>query len=498
MARQIATKHREESRSVNERHKREYLDYQQYERQVSDSRMKYMGNLLDRLDRHLKGKDFMHVNKADVQTFLLQHKKSEEEDPEHKWISTFNSELSRLEAFYRWLYNKGKDPQDWVTPDCVRIKKLERAEDSSYSENDIWSQDDLLFIATKVADSARDSFIVTALYDFAAINKDMVNLRMKNTTLNEKYGEASISAKNRSRIVPLLLSYPFARDLINSHPFRDNPDAFLLVNEYNSKRLKPSALWYITDRLKEKLSRMVEAGEFTGTDLEHARKLLQKKWNPYCMGRHSTLSEKSDFMTEWQLKRYAGWSLNSKVPQRYLHKKDVVKPILQHYGIVEDEKGKKQIVVNACPKCQHINKPQVKFCEKCSYILDPMAWEEMKKQEQEQVMSSVQSVVSSYMKTFEQTYGTAIKQIAEQVLALKQAQWKEKGLDVEKESMKEFRLSLDRLASVDQKLIDELDNIISKVPESERNSELWHKLSECRNLWVTAKDQCKTVLADKA
>ncbi len=493
MAKQIAAKHRDESSSVNARHKLEYLDYEQYERQVSDSRMKYMGNLLDRLDRHLNGRDFMQVNRADVQAFLLQHKKSEEEDPEHKWIGTYNSELSRLEAFYRWLYNKGKDPEDWITPDCLKIKKLQRAEDSSYSENDIWSQDDVLFIATKVADSVRDAFVVTALYDFAAINKEMVNLRMKNTTLNEKYGEASISAKNRSRVVPLLLSYVFARDLINSHPFRDNPDAFLLVNEYSSKRLKPTALWHITDRLKQKLHRMVETGEFTGADLEHAKKLLKKKWNPYCMGRHSTLSEKSDFMTEWQLKRYAGWSLNSKVPKRYLHKKDVVKPILQHYGIVDDEQGRKQIVINACPKCQFVNKPNVKFCEKCSYILDPTAWEEMKKQEQEQVMSTVQSVVTAQLKSLHQTYDTEIKQIAQEVVALKKAMWKEKGLDPQKESVADLKNGVTNLESIAVNMVSKFDSVLSKVPEKERDNELWKKVAECKDMWIAANDECKKV-----
>jgi integrase/recombinase XerD len=52
-----------------------------------------------------------------------------EEDPDKRWITTWNDYLGRIKYFFRWLYNcKDKDfddvpYSDWATPDFVRIKK---------------------------------------------------------------------------------------------------------------------------------------------------------------------------------------------------------------------------------------------------------------------------------------------------------------------------------------------------------------------------------------
>jgi hypothetical protein len=52
-----------------------------------------------------------------------------EEDPDKRWITTWNDYLGRIKYFYRWMYNynhkRFDDVQfsDWKTPDFVRIKK---------------------------------------------------------------------------------------------------------------------------------------------------------------------------------------------------------------------------------------------------------------------------------------------------------------------------------------------------------------------------------------
>lgn len=369
--------------SPNYRIVQDFCNYLQYDRQVSERRLSNIIKFLKRYDTALNSKDFGMITRQDNQTYLLRQKKTDEIDPSHKWIGSYNTELADLSFFFRWLYNREKDPQDWRTPACVKIQRLKRVEDSPYTENDTWTQEDVLFVATKVAESPRDAFIVTALYDFAALNKDLTTLRLKNIKLFEKYGEATISAKGRFRTIPLIMSYPFARDLLNTHPFQNTPEAYAIVSQYNGKHVQPNALWFLTNRLRKKLGRMVEAGEFTGKDLEIAKGLLGKRWNPNLIGRHSSLSEKTEFMTDWQLRRYAGWSASSAVPKRYLHKRDVTKPLLAHYGIIEDEQGKQIIQINACSKCQYINKPNVKFCEKCSMVLSPEGYDEIKKSENE-------------------------------------------------------------------------------------------------------------------
>lgn len=53
--------------------------------------------------------------------------KIKKEDPEKKWITTWNNYLTRLKLFFRWLHNaRGKDPNEielqseWETPENER------------------------------------------------------------------------------------------------------------------------------------------------------------------------------------------------------------------------------------------------------------------------------------------------------------------------------------------------------------------------------------------
>jgi integrase/recombinase XerD len=53
--------------------------------------------------------------------------KNSENDPDKRWITTWNDYLIRIKYFFRWMYNcKDKDLDDvpfldWVTPDFVKI-----------------------------------------------------------------------------------------------------------------------------------------------------------------------------------------------------------------------------------------------------------------------------------------------------------------------------------------------------------------------------------------
>jgi len=73
------------------------------------------------------GKDisFYDITKKEqILEFLNIKVKSYDEDPDKKWITTWNNYLNRLRLFYRWLYNHENDidHENWQTPEFVRIK----------------------------------------------------------------------------------------------------------------------------------------------------------------------------------------------------------------------------------------------------------------------------------------------------------------------------------------------------------------------------------------
>ena len=89
--------------------------------------------------------------KEQITTFL--DTKINNEDPEKKWITTWNNYLTRLKLFLRWFYNmKGNDSEavasqyDWETPFFARIKERKTKRISPYSEAELWERDEILFI----------------------------------------------------------------------------------------------------------------------------------------------------------------------------------------------------------------------------------------------------------------------------------------------------------------------------------------------------------------
>ena len=81
-----------------------------------------------------KKPDLSEVNSIDdIIAFLDTRRKTKDEDPEQKWITTWNDYLWRIKIFYRWYYNTKIfitnnnifDSQNWITPDFLKIPKKE-------------------------------------------------------------------------------------------------------------------------------------------------------------------------------------------------------------------------------------------------------------------------------------------------------------------------------------------------------------------------------------
>ena len=109
---------------------------------------------------------FLEIQRRDIILCFLDSKiKSAEEDPDGKWITTWNHYLSHLKYFFRWLYNihqNNKSSQniaidnivttyplsyeDWETPAFIQIKKKKTKRLSPYLETELWDRDELLCI----------------------------------------------------------------------------------------------------------------------------------------------------------------------------------------------------------------------------------------------------------------------------------------------------------------------------------------------------------------
>jgi hypothetical protein len=133
----------------------EYITTMKSEVNLSDNYRRDQIEFLSRLSKY-NNKPLKDLTRVDVIAFLDSFRKTEAQDPVHKWIGTYNLFRTYLFRFFKWLYyphlEPGKRPRPSITGN---IAKLKRKEVSIYKPSDLWTkQDDLLFL--KYCPSKRD------------------------------------------------------------------------------------------------------------------------------------------------------------------------------------------------------------------------------------------------------------------------------------------------------------------------------------------------------
>jgi integrase/recombinase XerD len=185
--------------------------------------------------------------------FLDTKIKTIEEDPDARWITTWNHYLSHIKYFFRWLYNayskKNSESSnadvnnthyhyttsyyDWQTPSFIQIRKKKTKRTSPYLETELWERDELLCIL-KYEPSKRNKAALALFWDLDARNHEVILLKIKHIRLKERYGEGEIphEAKTGTGRILLTCSFPYVRDWLNEHPVRNESNARLICNSY--------------------------------------------------------------------------------------------------------------------------------------------------------------------------------------------------------------------------------------------------------------------------
>jgi hypothetical protein len=360
---------------------------------------------------------FQVKNKERITNFLDTKIKGISEDPDKRWITTWNHYLVHIKYFFRWLHNCKIETAcndqltEWRTPAFAQIRKKKTKRLSPYSDSEIWDLDELKTII-KYEPSKRNKAAIALMWDLNARNHEITLLRIKHVRLRERYGEGEIPHQAKTGSGPILLtfSFPYVRDWLNEHPFRNTPDARLICNLINGASITPDTLWTMMKQLRTRITRMVETETITDEgEKEKLRALLTtKKFNPYCF-RHSSISHDSDFLPDYALKKKVRWSMNSKQPSRYIKARmgnDLKQKILIQNGILSENEVKPKPTVLECGRCQMVCSFDSKYCISCSYPLTPLAYEEIKAAEDERI------------KNLEQKYEHDMKTIRQQMSSL--------------------------------------------------------------------------------
>jgi site-specific recombinase XerD len=389
--------------NVNRPLLQEFSEYMQSKDPKSDPNIISQLELLISLDRFVGPDSFTSINNKEQILSFLNHRWDDqakgwverEHDSEGRWITSYNFHLGLLRTFFRWLYNRHKsEDTEWETPSFLKIKAKKPLRDSPYDINDIWELSEVLTIV-EYEPELRNKAIISLLWDLDARPHEITALRVRDIMLHEQYGEGNIPSNTKTGGGPILLtsSFTYVRDWINDHPFKNERNARLICNLLTGAPIRPQLIWDVLNRLKERIKRLMVSPTGNGISEDQRQKLEHllrtKKWNPYCF-RHSAITDDSDHLPEYALKKKVRWVINSQQGRRYIKQRmgdELKNKILEHSGIKLAASIQRSVSVQrTCGRCGYVNKLENKYCEDkgCNYPLTQLALEEIKEAEQKE------------------------------------------------------------------------------------------------------------------
>ena len=366
----------------------EFIKCQKTESNLSDGTKNLLIRSLMYLVKYCKNKNFKLLTRDDIVNYLESLRKSEEADPTHRWIGTYNLRKVLFLKFFKWLYDPTEEAKKRKIPKVMKdIPQLKRKEQSIYKPDDLWNpEDDQIFF--KYCPDKRIQCYHAVSRDSSARPDEILKLRVKEVSFkiagDKTYAEISVNGKTGPRIIPLFNSIPYIKDWINNHPQPGNPNALLIPSMNRAtfgRKLSSLSLNGIYHEYQTKrYPRLLNDENVPIEDKNKIGELLKKPWNPY-IRRHTGLTEKSKMklINEHQLRQHAGWSINSKMPQKYIHYfgNESSDSLLEAYGLVtRDQELAKTLHYKQCPSCNEPNKSENRFCAKCKMVMTYDAYNE--------------------------------------------------------------------------------------------------------------------------
>jgi integrase len=379
----------------------EYIIAEQNEINIKELTKEGKIKTLIDIAKFLDFKDFDEITKEDIFSYLNRFRKSEEIDPNHRWIGTWNNRHMVLLKFFRWFHDQeNPDTRNRKYPDCMQgIKRLRRKEISRYKPSDLWtSRECEIFL--KYCPSKRDRAYMAMAIDTSCRPSELLNCRIEDIEVkstsdgSKQYSEITINGKTGQRTVPLIHSLPYVREWILSHPSSNNPKEWLFVSEgktsYGKKITRDGLLKHFHEFYRDKYyPNLLINNNVPDSDKAFIRSLLTKPINLYLF-RHISLTEKSRILNEYMLRNHAGWSNTSSMPQVYIHHLGGAssKQLLQSFGIIEKEdKCTKENRIIICPNCNEPNNilESNKFCFKCKMLISITGYEHVRNEDKQKI-----------------------------------------------------------------------------------------------------------------
>lgn len=200
----------------------------------------------------------------------------------------------------------------------------------------------------------RDRALIYFLYESAGRKGEVAAMNIGDLEFDEYGAKAYLNGKTGERVLRICESVPDLKFWINVHPRNEGKDSPLWVSiSHNGfgQRMVSGSIQFLVDLVARR------AG-------------IKRKIFPHLF-RHSRLTELASIMSEFQLKKFAGWEMSSDMAQIYVNRTgvDAESPILAQNGI-ETAHKKPEVEKIECPNCGSRQSIAAKFCYECGQGLN--------------------------------------------------------------------------------------------------------------------------------
>jgi integrase/recombinase XerD len=354
-------------------------------------------------------KPLTKVTRNNIISFLASFRKSEQDDPLHKWIGTHNLVRIHIMRFVKWLYYPKLPPKERNKKKIAVIANIpiiKRREGSIYKPSNVWTlEEDRIFL--KYCSNVRDRCYFAMSRDTMCRPGELLKLKIKDIRFDptKRFAKILVNGKTGSRSVPLFNSLPYVKQRIIE---LGGNDETTLLGSRSGKEMSDRSLAMSLRNYRIKFTELLKK-DIPEDDKNKIRDLIKKPFNPY-FRRHSALTEKSAILKESHLKQVAGWSDVSKMPRRYIHLFDdeASQQLLEHYGVIpKDQQQVDALKPKECPNCSEYNNPDAKFCLKCKLALSYEGYSEVieadtkKEEELQKIKEQMEKIQESQLKFIE-------------------------------------------------------------------------------------------------
>ena len=259
---------------------------------------------------------------------------------------------SMLKSFYRWLKKTGEDYSEEVKWIKARMKKSEM---KLPGEGQLISEEEVRRLIEN-ASHPRDKAFISVLYESGTRIGELASLQIMNVK-KDKYGMLIlVTGKTGSRPIRIISSAPYLSSWINMHPNRNVEEAPLWINlstNYYGSQINYQGIRQMLKKLFK------NAG-------------INKRFNPHIF-RHSRATFLANYLTEFQMNHYFGWTQGSDMASTYVHmsNKKIDESMLMLNGIeIKKEISDSVLKPKICPLCSTVNCADAKFCTGCGSVMD--------------------------------------------------------------------------------------------------------------------------------